>query len=97
MEVAGQGDQAESGGELACTSASQFSPASGFVGFNSTESAAPYLPRPQVWASLEEAVLRGLARWWRPRTWCSRLFALFKFRILKFCSLCNTERLPESM
>ena len=31
MEVAGQGDQAESEGELACTSASQFAPATDFV------------------------------------------------------------------
>ena len=33
MVVVGQGDQAASEGELACTSVSQFAPASDFVGF----------------------------------------------------------------
>ena len=72
---------------------------------------APYLRRQQVWASLEEAVVCDLAKWWKPHTWWSRLFGILYFGNfwiieswlvfwnLKFYTIeyFLTERLPKNM
>ena len=104
MEVAGQGDQAESGGELACTSASQFAPATDFVWLG-------YFPNlcwgPKwICCTLSPTTTgvgisgRGCAAWFGKMVEATYLVkqALWSFqRNLKSFVLSNTERLPMSM